>query len=412
MKYIYILLFAIILYLPAISQEHKNLTLNAAIEMAMKNNLQLKILDSEINAEKGKTKSSLAIPKTQIGFENQWIPSSDESKSSEKTFSISQSFEFPTNYFLKGDLGTKNELLVSSRYNSYKQTLISKVKKAFYKVLVKNALISNAKENFKISEDFFKKAEIRQNVGEGTELEKLTAKVQMNQSKISIDIYQNELTTAITELKFLLGCTNEKCEFEFVDTLSYTEVNPEFKDLYNYIESNNPEIKAAQIKTEIANIEKNLAWSTLLPDLSFSYYNQSREGGNYYGYSAGINLPIWFMFEQTGKVQTAESNIEISNTEMQFIKSGLFLNLQSEITEFENNKKQVKQYKDEIIPQTEEIFQTADKSYSAGDITYLEYLNAKQTYITSQNNYFYILFEYYNSIFDIEEIVGKSLSNQ
>ena len=81
----------------------------------------------------------------------------------------------------------------------------------------------------------------------------------------------------------------------------------------------------------------------------------------------------------------------------------------SAFTDHENNLKQVKLYVSDILPQAEEIYRTAIKSYEAGEITYIEFLQAKQTLINSRNNYINILFNYNRSIFTIEEIVGKSL---
>ena len=61
---------------------------------------------------------------------------------------------------------------------------------------------------------------------------------------------------------------------------------------------------------------------------------------------------------------------------------------------------------------SEEIFRTANSSYDAGELTYLEYLQAKQTLVGSKNNYNNALFDYYESLFKIEEIIGQNLTNK
>jgi cobalt-zinc-cadmium resistance protein CzcA len=99
----------------------------------------------------------------------------------------------------------------------------------------------------------------------------------------------------------------------------------------------------------------------------------------------------------------------MSKSELQLTKNEIALEIKSAFTIHENNLKQVKLYLNDILPQTEEIYRTAIKSYDAGELTYLEYLQAKQTLISSRNNYITALFNYYQSIFKIEEIAGQNI---
>jgi outer membrane protein TolC len=411
MRFMYVLLISLIIISNLSGQEKysKTLSLKSAIEIGLKNNPLIKIAQENINAEKGRHLSGVTLPQPEINYENQWIPSYS-SATGEKTFSVSQSIEFPTVYFLKDDKYCKAELIAEYKRNLLKQSLISQIKKNYYKVLVKQELINLGNENLKISEDFYKKAEIRLNVGEGTNLEKLTAKVQLTESQINIGIIENELKTALAELNYSLGAQNSDSLYILSDTLQFIDYNVDYEELIKVIEDNNYEIKIAKLNSEISEIEKSIAWSGLLPNINLAYFKQSRDGNDFNGYSAGISIPLWFMFDQKGKIEEAKANQAIISSECVSVKNILSLKLQSAINEFDNNLKQVKLYKDEIMPQTNEIFSTAIKSYDAGEITYLEYLNAKQTLVGSQNHYLNMLMNYYQSLFTIEEIIGHNVS--
>ena len=115
------------------------------------------------------------------------------------------------------------------------------------------------------------------------------------------------------------------------------------------------------------------------------------------------------MFDQRGKIQEAVANQSISESELQLTKNEIALKIKSAFTDHENNLKQVKLYVNDILPQAEEIYRTAIKSYAAGELTYLEYLQAKQTLISSRNNYINALFNHYQSVFRIEEIAGQNI---
>jgi outer membrane protein TolC len=271
----------------------------------------------------------------------------------------------------------------------------------------------------KISEDFFKKAEIRLNVGEGTNLERLTAKVQFTEAQSNLDVANNEFSTALSELNFDLGNPKnvkptikhgiEENTYNLADSLTFVDYKINIDDLYKSLVESNPEIKIAELNTDISAVEKSIAWSSILPNINLAYFKQTRDGGDFYGTSAGISIPLWFMFEQKGKIQEAKANQSISDDELQSIKNTLALKLQSAVNDYENNIQQVELYRNEILPQTDEILTTATKSYDAGEITYMEYMQAKQTSKNSQTNYINVLLNYYQSLFAIEEIVGKNI---
>ncbi len=393
--------------------EIKKLSLTEAVEIGLKNNPEVRSATENISASKGRFWSGISLPQPEVDVSYEYAPvNSSLSNYSEKTFAISQSFEFPSNYFLKGNKFSKEEEIAVYKLNLTERSVINQVKTSYYKVLAKQYQVKSAEENLVISEDFFKKAEIRQNVGEGTNLERLTAKVQYTEARNNLEVVKNELTTAFAELNYSLGYGKQSYEsnYELTDTLVFVDHNISIEQIYKSFEETNPQIKIAELNYGIASIEKGLAWSSILPNINLAYYKQTRDGNNgFYGASFGISVPLWFMFDQRGKIQEAVANQSISESELQLTKNEIVLKIKSAFTDHENNLKQVKLYVNDILPQAEEIYRTAIKSYDAGELTYLEYLQAKQTLINSRNNYINVLFNHYQSVFRIEEIAGQNI---
>jgi outer membrane protein TolC len=393
--------------------EIKKLSLTEAVEIGLKNNPEVRSATENISASKGRFWSGISLPQPEVDVSYEYAPvNSSLSNYSEKTFAISQSFEFPSNYFLKGNKFSKEEEIAVYKLNLTERSVINQVKTGYYKVLAKQYQVKSAEENLVISEDFFKKAEIRQNVGEGTNLERLTAKVQYTEARNNLEVVKNELTTAFAELNYSLGYGKQSygSNYDLTDTLVFVDHNISIEQIYKSFEETNPQIKIAELNYGIASIEKRLAWSSILPNINLAYYKQTRDGNNgFYGASFGISVPLWFMFDQRGKIQEAVANQSISESELQLTKNEIVLKIKSAFTDHENNLKQVKLYVNDILPQAEEIYRTAIKSYDAGELTYLEYLQAKQTLINSRNNYINVLFNHYQSVFRIEEIVGLNI---
>jgi outer membrane protein TolC len=150
----------------------------------------------------------------------------------------------------------------------------------------------------------------------------------------------------------------------------------------------------------------------LLPDFNISYFKQTRDGDNgFYGASFGISVPLWFLFENRGRIQEAAAIVNIAESELQLLKNEVYLRLRSAFNDYENDLRQVNLYISDILPQAEEVYRTATASYDAGDITYIEFLQARQTLISANSNYVNVLFNYYRSIFTLEETIGQRLTN-
>ncbi|MCX6168484.1 MAG: TolC family protein [Ignavibacteriales bacterium] len=393
--------------------EIKKLSLNEAIEIGLKNNPEIKSAIENISASKGRFWSGISLPQPEVGVSYEYAPvKSSLSNSSERTIEVQQSFEFPSNYFLKGSKFSKEKEIAVYKLNLVERSVINRVKTAYYKILAKQYQVKSAEDNLAISEDFFKKAEIRQNVGEGTNLERLTAKVQYAEARNNLEVVKNDFTTAFAELNYAVGFGKQSYDsiFSLTDSLVFTDHKINSEQIYKSFEETNPQIKIAELNYGIASVEKGLAWSSLLPNFNLAYFKQTRDGNNgFYGASFGISVPLWFMFDQRGKIQEAVANQSISESELQLTKNEIALKLKSIFMDHENNLMQVKLYVYEILPQAEEIYRTAIKSYDAGELTYLEYLQAKQTLLSSRNNYINALFNYYQSVFRIEEIVGQNI---
>jgi len=64
-------------------------------------------------------------------------------------------------------------------------------------------------------------------------------------------------------------------------------------------------------------------------------------------------------------------------------------------------------YATELLPQSKEVFRVADASYQAGEISYLEYLQARQTLTSAHLGYVDALLQYNTAFARLEYAVGR-----
>jgi len=390
----------------------KPLSLNEAIELGLKNNPEIKAAKEKIYASKGRFWSGISLSSPELSVSYEYVPTGQGlTNFSEKTLGINQVVEFPTNYFLRGSKLSKEKEIAENEFKLTELSIVSKVKTAYYHVLSSQEQLQIAQENLTIAEDFYKKAEIRYNVGEGTNLERLTAKVQYTEGMNNVEIHKNKLTAAYAELNYALGYGKyEAIEFQLTDKLNFISFDFTFDKLVEEAAVINPQLKSNQLRVGSTSIERTLAWSSLLPNFNLAYFKQTRDGDDgYYGALFGISIPLWFMFDQRGKIEEASANFSTAEYELQSTKNAIYLRIKNSFTEFKNEEKQVQLYQSEILPQSEEIYRTASISYEAGEITYLEFLQAQQTIINSRDNYINALLSYNLSLISLEEAVGSRL---
>jgi len=391
----------------------RTLSMNAAVGIGLQNNPEIKSAKENVNAAGGRFWSGISLPQPEAGVSYDYTPlNSSLSNFSERTFEIRQSFEFPSNYFLRAKILTKAEQISVQKLTVVERNIINRIKTSYCKVLLKKYEKQYAKENLSIAEDFLSKARIRTNLGEGTNLEKLTAIVQQGEAQNNLEIIKTELTNAFAELNYSLGFgrQNDDSNYVLTDSLIFIDHKISYQDILKSFEENNPQIKIAELNNGIASIESDLAWSSILPNINVAYFRQKRDGINdFYGASFGVSVPLWFMFEQRGKIQEAAANKSGSDHDLISSKNEINFNLQSAITDHENNFRQVKFYRNTVLQQARVIYNTAIKSYEAGELSYIEFLQAEQTLISARNNYINTLFNHYVSVFRIEEITGQNI---
>ncbi|HLP17607.1 MAG TPA: TolC family protein [Bacteroidota bacterium] len=406
---------SVVLYCAVSSaQGIERLSIHDAITIALMSNPQSLVSSRQIDAERGRFWRGIAPPAPVLGVNCQYIPKgSTISRFGERTVEISQTLEFPTTMVFRG-MQLDARIAAAEAEHAQSQTMLaSQVKIAYYTVLAKTKKIGLSGENLFIAEDFARKADVRYNVGEATNLERLTAGVQRTQAVNALEGAKNDLKISLDELNYALGRANTEREIVLTDSLYYEPVDETESKLLELALASNPQIQAAQSRNEAASLERTLAWSSVLPGVSASYYRQTVDGNpNFYGVSFGISLPLWFMFDQRGRIEEASAALHIAEAEMQSLKNSIGVNVKSAFLEMKNFERQILLQQREILPQAEEVYRSALAGYEAGELTYIEFLQARQLLISSRADHIDELVRYRTSIVKLEYAVGTALTHQ
>jgi outer membrane protein TolC len=389
------------------------LSLDSAIGIGLQSNPEIKSSAAKIRASTGRFWSAISPPPAELSTTNDYVPAGRGlSGWGEQIIGVNQNFEFPTNYLLRGSKSVRETEISRQEFAQANLEVSAKIKSSYFRALALQEQVKIAQDNLEIADRFARKAEIRYSVGEGTNLEKLTAKAQYTQALNAVEVNKNHLISAFADLSFALGFgKGDNKEFELTDSLRPVAIPLSLDSLVDGAVRDNPRLKADKLREEVAAKEKSLAWSSLLPDVNLGVFSKKvrGDGQDYYGASAGLSIPLWFMLDQRGKIKEASSSLVSAKFERRATENSVFLAVKDAFNEFKNAEKQVSLHQKELLPQAEEIHRAALKSYEAGESTYLEFLQAQQTVTSARSGYVDALLEYNLSIVFLEEAIGKKL---
>lgn len=358
-------------------------TLQDAVDIALKNNRNLKNEKLKSEYTKALIRSSSDIPQTGVTVDYGQI----NSALTDMKFGISQNIAFPTVYKRQKNVYTeewkKSLLNVSLKEYELKKA----VSLTFYNILYGKEKEKLLQETLKLYTDFLDKANIRLKAGESNILEKTTASNQKSSIEIQLKQLHQELSVLRYQLQWLL---NAETDFLPEDQKIYHGGLKEELTLH-------PAIKVLQQQKNISEQQIALEKAKMLPGLQLAYNLNSFRGmgaddkvyngtPQFHSVQLGVSVPV-FSGGQKARIQAAkiaESVVESDIANMEF-------NLQNQYRKtsgiYQADLDIVSQYESAELKNANVITETAKKQFLEGEINYLEFVILINQAVTLKNSY-------------------------
>jgi cobalt-zinc-cadmium resistance protein CzcA len=362
------------------------ITLKAAIDTALANNLSLK--NERLNAEYQQKliKSASAIPATTVFGEAGQI----NSFYTDTKFGISQSISFPTVYARQKTLLIQ-EFLGSGMAVIVKEGEIKKLVSDIFNTLSylfeKKILLLRTDSLYT---EFLSKANLRLEKGESNILEKATAENQ--QGQIFIQLKQLEQDIQIAQIQFQLALKTNTAYIPSTESFRKEFFNTSFTGSEQH-----PRIQFLQQQNQIALANTQFQKSKLSPDLVFGYNNTSIRGtgadDKYYPASKrfhavqiGVGIPL-FNGAQKAIISAARVKESIAENNYELGLQTLNTEKKTALLEYQKFSEGIKWYENTGLKSAETISFTASKQFVNGEINYLDWVVLINQAVTIQSQY-------------------------
>ncbi|MBC7745343.1 MAG: CusA/CzcA family heavy metal efflux RND transporter [Flavobacterium sp.] len=393
------------------SVPEQKITLQQAIDQAIKNNSNLKASTYEIDLQKSLKKGSLNFDKTEILYQQGQINSSNQ----DNHFTVSQKIEFPTVYGSQAKLADQRITRSEKQFLITENQLIRQVKSVYNYLLYlrEKERLYNFQDS--LYSNLARASNLRYQTGESNRLEKVTSETQLMELKNSIAQNQADILIARNQLQTLLN-TNDNLDVVADRLVKLTlEIAQDSSAL-----AQNPNLKFLEQEVNVRRGETKLHQAKRLPDFSTGYFNQSLRGvqnvnnipqnftgaDRFTGFQIGIGIPI-LPGGNRAKINASKISEQIAAFNLQYQQTNLQGELKQLIQEHNKRKSSLDYYEKSALTQADLIINNAEKAFKGGEIAYLQYLQSMSVSIKIRTDYVLELYLYNQSVLDIENITGK-----
>ncbi len=388
----------------------KPITLQNALNAALQNNLQLKSANLSVQQQTALQRTAFDVPRTEITLQQDAADGGSQGNS----IGIVQPFALPIVYKNQANLLQQQTLLTQSEKSIAIFDITRQVRLAYINFQFGYERIRLLNSLDSIYRKFKERAELRQQVGETSNLEKYAAQnkfyeIQLLIKQAKIDVRTNEL--------LLQQLLNTKENLQPVDT---TLIKVPLDFTFDTTLSSHPQTAFYQQQLNVANAELQLEKSKRLPDFNVGYFHQflikgfdpakiNREytpNTRIGGFQIGTTVPLFFG-AQRARINAAKINTTLVQAQAHAAKAGLQTQYLTQYNEYLKQKEGLDYYETIGLKQADEIIRISQISYKLGEIGYMEYIQNLTMAFDTKLKYLEALNLYNQAIIELNNVNGK-----
>jgi len=387
------------------------LTIQDAVDQAIKNNAQINQMRAQLQQKQAEWRTQTGISAPEISYMKEGIDPKADQPFQEKRWTVSQSVDFPltTAYRIKAIREEAQALELNIQEEERK--VKADVKTKYVEVMYALQLQKLRDQQLKLTTELYNAVYTQFETGMGNGMDLTKAELQVAEANNDIDDARRQLHMARYSLFMLMGLPpeNQKYTIQFADTLRSNNVEVSQITALSVL-SDQPSYKSTEKQLDAARYFLKEARSNILPDIRFNLYKQDYGGGfNYNGFELGLSFPIWYPFEQKGKIRMNLARQDEILWKQKEIRSGVKEQVEHAWHSYEASRSIIKRYDETIRSKADKLHKLSLNAYRLGEIDLLNLIQSQQIYLSSQQRYLAALRDYYVQLVELERFLNLEL---
>lgn len=382
------------------------LDLNKSIQLAVENNLNIKISDANVDITAARHKRAKSPLYPQIRF--RFIVPFVERESG--IFVDQLIWDF---WHTPSLINASRATLQSSKYQ--RSTTINDVilntKTAYYSLLInKNILETNKYE----VQEFEKKLLQMQNfveLGRKSKLDLTKSKVSRGHAKLNLLNSQKELELAKANFINLLGLEGE-FNYTLKDEAKYETYDLDVSKITQLAIKNRPELK--KLLSDESSTRSTLKAATrdhypkIVARTAYRFDGEGATGPDFIA-GIGLNFPLFQGFSRVAAVDESRASLRRIKTEIEISKRNIILDIKRLYLDLKYSRQKIDVTIDGLIS-AEETLQLTEELYNAGRKSQVDLLEAKSLYSRSKTDNLASIYNYKVAVAKLHWATGEQLS--
>jgi len=201
--------------------------------------------------------------------EYDYLPGSPAGAGTQKDFSITQGFDFPTAYGKKSKVSDQQVAKSKFETDAFRQSVLLEAKTYCIELIYRNKLAVELTKRFGRASSVHQNYKAKLDNGQSNILDVSKAALQLLAIKTELQINESERNQVLHKLSELNGGV----EIVLQDTI-YPSVTviPAFEEIDSLIEANDPVVKTIKQEKEVAKYQLDLTKSLSLPKIEAGYH--------------------------------------------------------------------------------------------------------------------------------------------
>lgn len=395
----------------------EKITLKAAIDLAVKNNIDYAANKLDINIAKNSIKAANRLQNPDF---NVFYNFGKAGEGNPQQIGISETIEIAKRSARK-KLAKANLELAKENTAYFEFDLKMDVREAYVNLVAAKSILNSLKQQQKLLEELLSISKKRVAAGAAPEMDVLQAEIALNQMITQVNTAQVNVKSAVFEFNKVINpkdrtnASFDTADELFNETENFTELLtpapqsplPAFDSIAQNCLQNRFDIKIAKQKIDVAKKNLTVIARQRIPDLAIlgGYGYQSSgmsddgkfQSGAYAGASL-VNIPI--LYNYSPEIKNAKLEIEKAQLNYNSTQYKALNDLNNAYEKFVTAKTNLNYYNEKLLKNSEEMIRISKRSYEVGKSNLTTLIVMEQSYKSIIVGYTYALKEYYNCWID------------
>ncbi len=276
----------------------------------------------------------------------------------------------------------------------------------FYRILYLQELVGLARLNEEALARNRDLMETRARVGEVKELEAIRLRVEHLRARNEAEAAEMELDQYRRHLNTFLGNVLPE-DFGLDGELRADAGEPQLGEVVRTLLPDHPLLREAALEREAAERMREGSRVAWIPDPVFSGSARREMDGDIRSFGIGVTLPLWN--QSRGALERDRQRALKARHTEEALRLELEAQLMIHLNHLRLNRQTLQLFQEGLLEEAEASMKIAETSYREGEISLVEYLDARRTYHSIQIEYFQALFEWNVEAAALERAAGGGI---